>query len=74
MRVTVELFSYFRKGRFEENIVELRPGASVADLLVHLQIELCDVGTLLINGKSVNAKTRLQTGDRVTLIPFIGGG
>lgn len=74
MWVTVELFSYFREGRFKENIVELNPGVAVADLLMHLQIDASDVGILLVNGKAGNVKTLLQSGDRVTFIPIIGGG
>jgi molybdopterin converting factor small subunit len=74
MQVTVELFSYFRQGRSKQNIVELSQGATVADLLMQLQINLSDVDTLVINGTPGTVRTLLQSGDRVTLIPIIGGG
>ena len=74
MQVTVELFSYFRDERFKEKTVVLAPGDTITELLLQLQINLPDVGTIAINGKSSNAKTPLQSGDRVTLIPNIGGG
>ena len=74
MRVTVELFSYFQEGRFKKNWVELATDSTVADLALQLKIKPTDVGMLVINGKIGTAKTQLQSGDRVTLIPIIGGG
>lgn len=74
MQVSVELFSYFRQGRFKQNTVEISQGATAADLLTQLQIDLTEVGTLVINGTPGTARTPLHSGDRVTLIPIIGGG
>ena len=74
MQVAVELFSYFRQGRFKQSTVELPREATVADLLIQLEINLSDVGIIVINGKPGTTKTLLQPGDRVTLIPIIGGG
>ena len=74
MQVVVELFSYFRRGRFTKKNVELSRGDSVADLLSQLQIDLSDVGIIVINGTPGTTGTLLQSGDRVTLIPIIGGG
>ena len=74
MQVTVELFSYFRQGRFKRDTVELPAGVTAADLLTRLEINLSEVGILIINGKSATLKDRLKMGDRVTLIPIIGGG
>ena len=74
MQVTVELFSYFRKGRFKRDAVELPAGATAADLLAQLEINLSEMGILIINGESGTVKDRLAKGDRVTLIPIIGGG
>ena len=74
MQVKVELFSYFRQGRFKRDTVELPAGATAADLLTRLGINLSEVGVLIINGKQGTAKDRLAKGDRLTLIPIIGGG
>ena len=74
MQVTVELFSYFRQGRFKQSSIELPRGATVADLLMQLQINRSDVGIIVINGIPGTSGTLLQSGDRVTLIPLIGGG
>ena len=74
MQVTVELFSYFRQGRFVQDTGKLPVGATAANLLTRLEINLSEVGVLIINGKHGTAKDRLEMGDRVTLIPIIGGG
>lgn len=74
MQVRVALFSYFRDGRFAEGEVELPAAAAVADLLAHLGIVPQEVGVLFVNGRSGTLKDRLRAGDRVTVIPMIGGG
>ncbi len=74
MQVTVELFSYFRQGRFEKSIVELSQGATVTDLLLQLQINPTEVGVIVIDGTISPAGTRLESGNHVTFIPIIGGG
>ena len=74
MKVTVELFSYFRQGRFKRDTVELPTDATVTDLITRLEINLSELGILIINGESGTVKDRLEMGDHVTLIPIIGGG
>jgi sulfur carrier protein ThiS len=74
MQVTVELFSYFRKSAFKGGPLNLDAGATVADLLTQLDIKRPEVGVIVINGEAGTAKRRLQAGDKVTLIPIIGGG
>jgi sulfur carrier protein ThiS len=74
MEVTVELFSYFRQGRFIKEIVLLPKGATMLDLLKQLKIDPADVGIIVINGTSGTTNAPLQNSDRVTLVPIIGGG
>ena len=74
MQVTVELFSYFQKGRFNQDTVDIPTGSTAEELAAHLGIDISDVGVLIINGNSGTRKYRLRTGDRVTFIPIIGGG
>jgi sulfur carrier protein ThiS len=74
MKVTVELFAYYRQGRFKRDTVGLPVDATVTDLLTRLEISRSEVGILIINGKSGTVRDRLEMGDRVTLIPIIGGG
>ncbi len=74
MQVTVELFSYFRDNRFDTDKVDLPEGARVADLLTQLKINPVSVGVLMVNGNSGTQNDQLNMGDKVTLIPIIGGG
>ena len=74
MHVKLELFSYFRTNCGGRDSLELPAGATVADLLTRLAIDRAEVGILVINGKPGKIKDRLAPGDRVTLIPIIGGG
>ena len=74
MRVLVSLYSGLRIDRFASAEVELPEGAAVADLLDKLQIQLQDVGIVVINARSGTFQQKLQADDRITLIPPIGGG
>lgn len=74
MQVTVELYSYFRKGRFARDTIEIPEGTTTKVLLQRLKIPPPDVGVLVINGKAGSFKSVLQPGDSVTIIPSIGGG
>lgn len=74
MRVLVNLYSGLRIDRFAEAEVELPEGAAVADLLDKLQIQLQDVGIVVVNARSGTFQQKLQADDRITLIPPIGGG
>jgi sulfur carrier protein ThiS len=46
----------------------------VLDLLATLAISADDVGVLIVNSRDATYRQRLTDGDRVTLIPAIGGG
>jgi len=74
MRVLVILFASLRIDRFAEAMVGLPEGATVTDLLDRLQIPLRDVGVVVVNARSGTFQQKLQTDDRITLIPPIGGG
>ncbi len=72
--VEVKLFSVFRSGRFASKKVRLTAPSTASDLLAKLEIPEEDVGVLMINGRDGTLRQRLADGDRVTLIPSIGGG
>jgi sulfur-carrier protein len=74
MGVMVSLYSSLRIDRFAEAEVELQEGASVTDLMEKLKIPLQDVGIVMVNARSGTFQQRLKAGDRITLIPPIGGG
>ena len=74
MRVRVSLYSALRIDRFAEEEVELPEGATVTDLANQLQLALKDIGIVMVNARSGTFQQTLQPGDRITLIPPIGGG
>ncbi len=74
MEVEVSLFATFQEGRFLRQRVSLPTKATAADLLRLLAIAPDDVGILGINRRDAPLNQSLSEGDRVTLIPVIGGG
>lgn len=74
MRVRVSLYSALRIDRFSAAEVELPENATIEDLLETLDLPLQDIGIVMVNAHSGTFQQRLQPGDRITLIPPIGGG
>jgi sulfur carrier protein ThiS len=74
MEVDVSLFATFQSNRFHRSRIQLPKGATVMDLLAKLAISADDVGVLIVNSRDATYRQRLADGDRVTLIPEIGGG
>lgn len=74
MEVDVTLFATFQKGRFVRRQLTVPEKATVSDLLQLLDIPLDDVGILVVNQRDATFRQPLDEGDRVTIIPVIGGG
>ena len=74
IKVTVHLFSMLRQGRFSVSDIDLEEGATVTDLLDRLDLDTSHVEVVMVNAKSGTFIQRLNEGDRITLIPPIGGG
>jgi sulfur carrier protein ThiS len=74
MRLTVKLYGPLRTGRFEERVVELPPGASVLEVIAEVGVPEKAVGILLVNGRHALIDHVACDGDRVDLMPPIGGG
>jgi sulfur carrier protein ThiS len=74
MEVEVILYSPLQDNRFSKATVNLVEPASVDTLLQHLTIEQHEVGSVYVNGNGSTFSHPLVTGDRVTLLPLIGGG
>jgi sulfur-carrier protein len=74
MDVEVSLFESLKDRRPAGGHVTLHDGARVSDLLAALGIEIADVGVLMVNREDGRFEQELRDGDRVTVIPPIGGG
>ena len=81
MRVDVKLFSYLGQMAGTDRLsVDLTDGASVADLLSSLSLQLGDKFlkngqvVVLINQKQSSLQSILTEQDQVLLLPVLGGG
>ncbi len=72
--VEVSLFATLQNNRFQHAEITLEDGASTMDLISHLNIPQKEVGILVVNRKDASFDQALNNGDRVTIIPPIGGG
>lgn len=79
MRVHVRLFATL--GRLVPGIipgalfeVELPVGATVDDLVSHLNLPVDDVKLAFVNGRARSVDWTLKPGDQVGLFPPVGGG
>ena len=74
IEVDVTLFPPLRENRFSRSAVSLTEAATVRGLLDTLSIDDQEIESIYVNGKEAGFDQRLKTGDRVTFLPFIGGG
>lgn len=72
--VHVEIRLYGAGGRPAAQQVALPDGSCIRELLAWLALPEAEVGIVLVNREDASFDTPLQEGDRVTLIPPIGGG
>ena len=74
MEVEVTLFPPLRENRFSNSAVTVVESATVQNLLDQLVIDRDQVESIYVNGKEATFDQRLKAGDRITFLPFIGGG
>lgn len=81
MKVTIRLFASFRElaGK-SEDVVEVAPGTTVAQLWAGLQEvhprlrPWNDISAFAVNGSYTRSTTTLSNGDEVAFIPPVSGG
>ena len=74
MDVVVTLFPPLRDNRFSKSEVTLAESATVQSLLDELVSDREQVESIYVNGKEATFDQRLNAGDRITFLAFIGGG
>ena len=74
IEIEVHLFPPLRKNRFDRAAVTLAAEATVQSLLAQLEIREGEVESVYVNGRGATFSQPLSPGDRVTLLPTIGGG
>lgn len=74
MKVEVRLFAYFRTNRQKKQILTLKEGATIQDVINLLGIDQEDISILLLNGRDGSADRKLSDGDVIAMFPPVGGG
>jgi len=74
MDVDVTLYPPLQNNRFNRATVSLADPATIDTLLEHLVIKQYEIGSVYINGKNSTFNQTIESGDRVVLLPLIGGG
>ncbi len=74
LTITVKLFATLRLGRFQESLLTVNKGSSIADIISLLNIPKQEVAFFLCNGKRAQLHQCLNDGDVLALFPLIGGG
>jgi molybdopterin converting factor small subunit len=74
MQVTVHLSSSLRLRRFDESNLECPTGSTARQVIQLLEIPESAVGILVVNDQHARLDEALKEGDRVRLLPPIGGG
>lgn len=73
MRITVKLFATFRKGRFDAEVREVPPGATVSSVIDGLRLP-GSVGIIFVNSQHADPTRELADGDTLAVFPLVGGG
>ena len=74
MDIEVKLYAPLRHKNLSRVLVSLGQPATIETLLRYLSIEQHQVESVYINGRDSTFSQSLVPGDRVTLLPLIGGG
>ncbi len=74
MQLTVKLFAYFRDNRFKRQVLEFSDGATVEDIIRSLDIDIKEVGVIMINSRHCTLGQIPEEGDQLAIFPAIGGG
>ena len=73
--VDVRLFASLRREMGDsQQMLKLRAGTSVSDVVERLAIPEMEIHLVFVNGRVASLDKVLQDGDRLALFPPIGGG
>ena len=74
MEIEVKLYAPLHQEKNSRVSVSLDEPATIDTLLLYLEIDQNQVESIYVNGKEGTFSQSLLSGDRVTLLPLIGGG
>lgn len=73
MRVTVNLFATFRKGRFDSEVLEVPSGTTVSNVVDEVRLP-GSIGIIFVNSRHADLSRELSDGDTLSIFPLVGGG
>lgn len=74
IKVEVRLFAHFRQGREKTQVMEVKEGTTISDIVKALNIDEDEVAIMLLNGRDGPSNREVKDGDIVSLFPPVGGG
>ncbi len=74
MIVNVKLVGLFQIGRFKQMDRNLPAGITAQEIIDDLLLPQVHIGTILINGVHADKDSELFDGDKLVILPLLGGG
>jgi molybdopterin converting factor small subunit len=74
MKITVQLFASFRKGRFKQEQRDYPEEITCRDVIADVGLSEEDLGMTLVNGRHASMGKVMSDGDSLSLFPLLGGG
>ena len=74
MKIKLELIGLHRIDRFEEDVREYPDTFTAKDIIEELGLRRQHVGAVAVNGIHAPLEQKLHEGDRLMILPLMGGG
>ena len=73
-RVQLRLVGLLKKYGPEQASIQVEPGQTVSDAILSLGVNPDLVAIVMVNGRQRSKADLLEPGDKVKLLPMVGGG
>lgn len=73
-RVELRLVGLLKKYGPEQASIQIEPGQTVSDAILSLGVNPDLVAIVMVNGRQRSKADLLEPGDKVKLLPMVGGG
>ncbi|MDH4208948.1 MAG: MoaD/ThiS family protein [Anaerolineae bacterium] len=73
-RIELRLVGLLQKYGPEKASIHMEPGQTVSDAVLSLGVNPDLVAIVMVNGRQRSKTYRLEPGDKVKLLPMVGGG